>query len=197
MNNKKFLIDNFGTPFMQKADKFIDLLFEWTKVHSMTKANSKDEILKNIVDSVYPLTKINSFDSFVDIGTGAGFPGLIIAMAKPDVKCFLVEPKAKRVAFLNFAKNTLGLLNVEVVHSRAESFNPKISIDLVTSRAVADISLLFSLTQHLKSNQTEYLFYKGSSVLSEIDTFKNLKNYEIFEFGDNRNYLYIKREGLF
>lgn len=195
MNNKKWIIDNFGLEAFKLSDRFADLLLEWSKVHSLTRANSKEEIYKNIVDSIYPLQFVSSFENFADIGTGAGFPGLLLAIARPEAKAYLIEPKAKRVAFLNFVKNTLHLSNVEVVHARVENFSPR-SLDLITSRAVADVNLLFSLTAHLKSHETEYLLYKGSSVQSEISDTLNLKNYKIYNAGD-RNYLYIKREGLF
>lgn len=187
----------FDELFYQRCEQFITLLQDWGATHNFTspKALSKNEIEANIIDSVYPLKFLNHFDSFADIGTGAGYPGMLLAIARPDVKCALIEPKAKRVAFLNFVKNILKLPNVEVIHKRSQDV-PQREFDLITSRAVTNTSLLLSITNNLKSNDTEFLFYKGSLCEQEIQEAK-VNNYEVHSVGDFRNYLYIKREGLF
>ena len=187
----------FDELFYQRCEQFITLLQDWGATHNFTspKALSKNEIEANIIDSVYPLKFLNHFDSFADIGTGAGYPGMLLAIARPDVKCALIEPKAKRVAFLNFVKNILKLPNVEVIHKRSQDV-PQREFDLITSRAVTNTSLLLSITNNLKGNDTEFLFYKGSLCEQEIQEAK-VNNYEVHSVGDFRNYLYIKREGLF
>lgn len=187
----------FDEIFYSRCEKFIALLQDWGKTHNFTspKALATKEIEANIIDSVYPLRFLNHFDSFADIGTGAGYPGMLLAIARPDVKCALIEPKAKRVAFLNFVKNILKLENVEVIHKRAQDVPVK-HFDLITSRAVTNTSLLLSITQNLTSHETEFLFYKGSLCDQEVNEAK-INNYEIHSVGDFRNYLYIKREGLF
>jgi 16S rRNA (guanine527-N7)-methyltransferase len=130
-----------------------------------------------------------------DIGTGAGYPGMLLAIAYPSSQISLIEPRAKRVAFLNFVKSALKLDNVKVIQNRVENLPPQ-SFDLITSRAVTNTSLLLSITNNIASDDTEYLFYKGSICLSEIKDAK-IKNYEIIQSGEHRNYLYIKRKGLF
>jgi 16S rRNA (guanine527-N7)-methyltransferase len=187
----------FDELFYDRCNKFIALLQDWGATHNFTspKALSTNEIEANIIDSVYPLKFLNSFESFADIGTGAGYPGMILAIARPNVKCALIEPKAKRVAFLNFVKNILKLENVEVVHKRAQDVAPT-GFDLITSRAVTNTSLLLSITNNLKHNDTEFLFYKGSLCEQELEEVK-VNNYEIHQVGEYRNYLYIKRKGLF
>jgi 16S rRNA (guanine527-N7)-methyltransferase len=187
----------FDELFYERCEKFINMLQDWGTTHNFTspKALSKYEIEANIIDSVYPLKFLNSFNSFADIGTGAGYPGMLLAIARPDARCALIEPKAKRVAFLNFVKNILKLENVTVIHKRAQDIAPS-SYDLITSRAVTNSSLLLSITNNLVHNDTEFLFYKGSLLENELENIK-MKNHEIYPFGDFRNYLYIKREGLF
>lgn len=186
----------FDDVFYDRCQKFIALLQDWGATHNFTspKALATKEIEVNIFDSVYPLKFLNHFDSFADIGTGAGYPGMLIAIARPDVKCALIEPKAKRVAFLNFVKNILKLENVEVIHKRSQDVAP-CEYDLITSRAVTNTSLLLSITQNLKHNDTEFLFYKGSLCEDEVNEAK-LNEYEIHPYGEFRNYLYIKRKGL-
>ncbi|HFU74807.1 MAG TPA: 16S rRNA (guanine(527)-N(7))-methyltransferase RsmG [Arcobacter sp.] len=187
----------FDELFYDRCNKFITILQDWGATHNFTspKALANNEIEGNIIDSVYPLKFLNNFDSFADIGTGAGYPGMILAIARPDVKCALIEPKAKRVAFLNFVKNILRLENVEVLHKRAQDVAPN-GYDLITSRAVTNTSLLLSITNNLKHNDTEFLFYKGSLCEQELEDVK-VNNYEIHQVGEYRNYLYIKRKGLF
>jgi 16S rRNA (guanine527-N7)-methyltransferase len=187
----------FDKLFYEKCDMFVSLLQEWGAVHNFTssKALSTQEINLNIIDSIYPLTFLNHFNSFADIGTGAGYPGLLLSIAKPNIKATLIEPKGKKVAFLNFVKSALSLDNVEILHKKVQDIPPQ-SFELITSRAVTNISLLLSMTQHITFNETEFLFYKGSLCQDEMKEIK-LNKYDIIKSGKYRNYLYIKRKGLF
>jgi len=186
---------HFDELFYSRCEKFKALLKQWGAVHNLSAQLKDEQIEENIFDSVYPVKFINEFESLIDIGTGAGYPGMLLAVAKPEAKIVLCEPRAKRVAFLNFVKNTLELPNVEVVQNRAENLPPK-HYDLVTSRAVSNTALLISITSNLSSEDTEYLFYKGSMCDEEISGLE-FENYEIVKYGENRNYLYIKRKCLF
>ncbi len=175
--------------FYKQCNTFIDLLQQWGKVHNLSAELQTEKIEKNIIDSIYPLTFIKKENSFADIGTGAGYPGLILAMAQPKVKAYLIEPRAKRVAFLTYVKNSLGLDNVEIICNRVENVE-EICVDLITSRAVTNTALLLDLTQNIKHDNTSFLFYKGSMLQSELEEAK-IKNYKIVNIND-RNYLYIK-----
>lgn len=191
MNLRTILKERFGNDFVQKCDLFCEILLEWNKIHSMTKAKNFEQIYENIEDSVGFLDYFNDFNSFADIGTGAGFPGMIIAMAKPQVSSFLIEPRQKRAAFLNFAKNKIGLLNCTIVNDRAENFASNTKIDLVCSRAVGEAKILLEISKQFSNEQTQYLFFKGSSVENEL---KNLSEFEykIIKKNENRNYLIFK-----
>ncbi len=110
-------------------------------------------------------------------------------MARPEVIGYLVEPRAKRVAFLHFVKSTLGLSNLHILQSRVEDVKLDDKIDLITSRAVTNTKLLIDLTKHLSKEDTKYLFYKGTLVNDEVDGL-DLANKKIVQRGD-RNYLYF------
>jgi len=185
----------FDNLFYERCEKFITLLQQWGAVHSLSAQLKKEEIEDNIIDSIYPVKFLNSFETLADIGTGAGYPGMLLAIAYPEKKVSLIEPRAKRVAFLNFVKSALKLENVEVIQNRVENLSPQ-SFDLITSRAVTNTTLLISITNNISAIDTEYLFYKGSICEDEIKDAK-IKNYEIIQYGKHRNYLYIKRKGLF
>jgi 16S rRNA (guanine527-N7)-methyltransferase len=175
--------------FEDRVEIFTQALLEWSKIHNLTGGKDINSINSNIIDSIEPLDKIESFSRVLDIGSGAGFPGLIIAMKYPDIDVTLVEPRVKRVSFLNLMRLKLKLDRVKVIQKRVEDFSDE-SYDLITSRAVTNTKLLYDLSKHLSTNSTKYLFYKGSSVDKEID---NIKDYKIFHNDKTqRNYLYIK-----
>ena len=194
MSLKQLLEENnlfFDDRFYEDCEIFIKLLQQWGKVHNLSGRLSRSDIEENIFDSIYPLKFINSYTSFADIGTGAGYPGLILAMALRDVKSYLIEPRIKRVSFLNFVKASLKLDNLTVICSRVEEVKD-LQVNLITSRAVTNTSLLLDITKNIKKEDTSYLFYKGSMLETEIEIAK-INDYKIINRKD-RNYLYIKGE---
>ncbi|MDZ7817131.1 MAG: 16S rRNA (guanine(527)-N(7))-methyltransferase RsmG [Aliarcobacter sp.] len=190
---KQLLEENnlhFDEKFYEDCEVFIKLLQQWGKVHNLSGRLSKDDIEENILDSLYPLRFIDKYPSFADIGTGAGYPGLILAMAQRDVKAYLIEPRIKRVSFLNFVKATLKLDNLTVLCNRVEDVKD-LNVDLITSRAVTNTSLLLDITKNIKKDNSSYLFYKGSMLEDEIEIAKLNSNFKVVNRKD-RNYLYIK-----
>ena len=179
----------FDDKFYADCNVFIRLLQQWGKVHNLSGRLSREDIEENILDSIYPLSFIDKYESFADIGTGAGYPGLILAIAQRDVKSYLIEPRIKRVSFLNFVKASLKLDNLTVICNRVEEVKD-LQVDLITSRAVTNTSLLLDITKNIKKENSSYLFYKGSMLESEIEIAK-INDYKIVNRKD-RNYLYIK-----
>ena len=192
MSLKQLLEENnlsFENKFYEDSDVFIKLLQQWGMVHNLSGRLARSDIEENILDSLYSLNFIDKYESFADIGTGAGYPGLILAMALRDVKSYLIEPRIKRVSFLNFVKASLKLDNLTVICNRVEKVE-NLKVDLITSRAVTNTSLLLDITQNIKKENSSYLFYKGSMLESEIEIAK-INDYKIVNRKD-RNYLYIK-----
>ncbi|MDN5069221.1 16S rRNA (guanine(527)-N(7))-methyltransferase RsmG [Aliarcobacter butzleri] len=179
----------FENKFYEDCEVFVKLLQQWGTIHNLSGRLTRDDIYENILDSLYPLTFIEQYDSFADIGTGAGYPGLILAIALRDTKAYLIEPRIKRVSFLNFVKATLRLDNLVVLCNRVEELKD-LQVDLITSRAVTNTSLLLDITKNIKKPNSSYLFYKGSMLESELENAK-VNNYKIVNKKD-RNYLYIK-----
>ena len=189
---KQLLEENnlsFEDRFYEDCEVFIKLLQQWGMVHNLSGRLTRGDIEENILDSLYPLSFIGKYKSFADIGTGAGYPGLILAMAQRDVKSYLIEPRIKRVSFLNFVKASLKLDNLTVICNRVEKVED-LQVDLITSRAVTNTSLLLDITKNIKKENSSYLFYKGSMLEDEIEVAK-LNSYNIVNRKD-RNYLYIK-----
>lgn len=177
---------------MQKEQfkKFTDLLLEWNKIHNLTGAKTPADVERNIEDSIFPTTFIKEPISILDVGTGAGFPGLILAIAYPSVPTVLCEPRKKRAMFLKYVAMELELSNVEVVKKRVEDYDAE-PFGLISSRAVTDTKMLLDLTAHLQDEKTEFLFYKGEKVFSELELVEQKLDYDIIE-KNQRNYLYIK-----
>ncbi len=174
----------------KKLKKFTELLLEWNKIHNLTGAKTPFEVEKNIDDSLFPTTFIEKPTSILDVGTGAGFPGMILAIAYPDIRTVLCEPRQKRASFLKYVAMELELSNVEVAKIRVEDYSSE-PFGLISSRAVTDTKMLLNLTNHLQSKDTKYLFYKGEQVFNEIEAVDSSLDYDIIE-KNQRNYLYIK-----
>jgi len=177
---------------IENLERFADLLHEWNQIHNLTGAKTIAAIYDNIVDSLYPLTFIKIPKTLLDVGTGAGFPGLVLAIALPDTEVVLAEPLKKRVSFLKYAAIDLGLKNVKVEAKRVEAVEHE-AFDMISSRAVTNTKLLLDLTSHISDEHTEYLFYKGSRVFDEVAQVEGDLTYDIIQ-KNQRNYLYIKNE---
>ena len=175
---------------ISKLEGFASLLHEWNQIHNLTGAKTIDAIYVNIVDSLFPLTFIERPKTLLDVGTGAGFPGLVLAIALPSTKVVLAEPLKKRVSFLKYAAIDLELSNVSVEAKRVESVDHE-AFDLISSRAVTNTKLLLDLTSKISDTHTEYLFYKGSRVFDEIEDVQHQLRYDIVQ-KNQRNYLHIK-----
>jgi len=183
---------HLGDEIVVGLEKFALLLHEWNQIHNLTGAKTIATIYDNIADSLYPLTFIKIPKTLLDVGTGAGFPGLVLAIALPGTEVVLAEPLKKRVSFLKYAAIDLGLKNVKVEARRVESVEHE-PFDLISSRAVTNTKLLLDLTSRISDGHTKYLFYKGSRVFDEVAQVEGDLRYDIIQ-KNQRNYLYIKNE---
>lgn len=104
-----------------------------------------------------------------DIGSGAGLPGLVLAIGRPDLRITLVEPLLRRTTFLDEAVEEMGLMNVEVIRDRAEALHGRATYDVVTSRAVAPLDRLAGWSLPLVASGGSMLAMKGASAQREID----------------------------
>jgi len=108
----------------------------------------------------------------LDVGSGAGLPGIVIAIMKPETEVFVLDSVGKKCRFMQAVKSELALENLIIVNSRVESFKPKKSFSQITSRAFAEVSKTIQLTKHLLEENGRYLLMKGSNVLEEdVDNF--------------------------
>lgn len=117
-----------------------------------------------------------------DIGSGAGLPGLVLAIARPDVTFILIEPMERRVAWLNEQVAELGLANVEVLRARAEDVRLDEPLDQVTARAVSAFRKLLPLTAPLLRDGGELVLMKGAAAQAEVDAAaKEIRRFKVHE----------------
>lgn len=160
--------------------KYFELLVEWNEFMNLTAITEYDEVMKkHFVDS---LSLIKTFDvsrkvTVIDVGTGAGFPGLALKIAYPNLQVTLLDSLNKRISFLNEVISQLGLTGVETVHGRAEDYaKPGIlrgKFDLCVSRAVANMSTLCEYCLPFVKTGGEFISYKSEKINEEMEVAKN------------------------
>ena len=167
---------------IEKLDKFYKLLIEWNKKINLTRIEDEKEVyLKHFYDSltIVKVVDLNKINTVCDVGTGAGFPGIVLKIVFPNLKITLIDSLQKRVNYLNTIIKELNLNNIEAVHARGEEYKGK--FDLVTSRAVANIEKLVKYTMHLVSPSGIFVAMKGDidNELTEDIKRKLSKKYKI------------------
>lgn len=148
---------------MDKLDKFYHLMIEWNKKINLTRITEEEDVyLKHYYDSltISKVVDLNNIETLCDVGTGAGFPGLVIKIMFPNIKVKLIDSLQKRVNYLNEVIKELKLEDIEAIHTRGEEYKEK--FDLVTSRAVANIEKLVDYTMHLVAEKGIFVAMKGN-----------------------------------
>lgn len=166
-----------------KYNKFItykNLLQEWNEKINLTAITEDEEVIKkHFIDCIKAFSE-NQFKeakTLIDVGTGAGFPGLPIAIMKEDLNITLLDSLNKRVNFLNIVKNSLNLTNVTTIHSRAEdgARNKELreKFDIATSRAVANMAVLSEFCLPYVKVGGYFIALKGPAITDELNDAKN------------------------
>lgn len=179
--------ENCSDEFIEKEKIYTSTLLDFRKTHNITALKSINDVVENIKDSIYPIKYLDlDIKNVADIGSGAGFPAIHLALILKDIEFTLYEPIKKKSAFLHLIRTKLDLKNVQIVSKRAEQSDKK--FDLITSRAVTKVNILLEICKNLKTSKSRFLLYKGSNVKNELS--ENIR-YDIFK-KDDRRYVYIK-----
>jgi 16S rRNA (guanine527-N7)-methyltransferase len=146
---------------------YIDLLIKWNKTYNLTSLTTKEDIITtHLLDCLSIVNKIDG-QRILDVGSGAGLPGLMIALARPTSNLCLIDKVAKKTFFMKQVALELELNNVEVIHGRAEDLRVKNPFDTIVSRAFSEVEKFISLTQHLISKQGTWLIMKSKKIMTE------------------------------
>ena len=169
MNKELFIeeLSKLNVPLSEKQleqlDKYYELLIEWNEKINLTRITEYEDVyLKHFYDSltIAKVVDLSTKQTLCDVGTGAGFPGVVLKIVYPNLKITLVDSLQKRVNYLNEIVKELGLEDIHAIHSRGEDF--KETFDVVTARAVANIEKLVTYTMHLVNKNGIFVAMKGN-----------------------------------
>ena len=190
---------------------YYDLLIEWNSFMNLTAITEFNEVIdKHFIDSlaICEYVDFKNGDSLIDIGTGAGFPGIPLKIVFPELRITLLDSLNKRIKFLDTVIESLGLENVETIHGRAEDFAKQQSYrekyDFVISRAVANLATLSELCIPFAKEDKYFVSYKAEKCNEELEEAKKAISilggkvekqieYKLPDTDMNRNLLLIKK----
>lgn len=149
--------------------EYVALLHKWNRVHNLTAVREPQKMLyQHVLDSLAVLPHLAAAKSLADVGSGAGLPGIPLALARPDLAVTLIDSSHKKAAFLRQACALLPLPNAAVVCARAEGWRPAEKFDAVISRAFSDLAEFVQLAGHLCAPGGVLLAMKGVYPYDEL-----------------------------
>ena len=160
----------------EKLLHYVTLVQKWNKVYNLTAVRDADQMLTHhLLDSLAVVPHVAAVKTILDVGSGAGLPGLPLALALPDARVTLLDSNQKKAAFLNQAVIELHLANVNVVCERVEKYQPRQRFDLVISRAFSALREFVVLAGSLVAPGGTLLAMKGVHPLAEITQLNTIK----------------------
>jgi 16S rRNA (guanine527-N7)-methyltransferase len=152
-----------------KLAAYLELVEKWNRVHNLTAVREASQMVTlHVMDSLSVLPYVAEATTLLDVGTGAGLPGIPLAIARPQMRVTLLDSSHKKCAFLQQAKTELALANVEVVCDRVENWKPPKPFDVVVSRAFSDLADFVEQAKHLVAPGGRLMAMKGVYPFDEI-----------------------------
>lgn len=169
MNKELFILElkklniDLSDKQLEQLDKYYKLLIDWNEKINLTRITEYEDVyLKHFYDSltIAKVVDLSTKTTLCDVGTGAGFPGVVLKIVYPNLKITLIDSLQKRVNYLNEIVKEIGLEDIHAIHSRGEDYKEK--FDVVTARAVANIEKLVTYTMHLVNKNGVFVAMKGN-----------------------------------
>ena len=156
-------------PTQRRLLDYLALIHKWNKVHNLTAIRDPEEMVTlHLLDSLtmlpylpHPQASGVSSEHLLDVGSGAGLPGIVIALTRPDLRVTTLDSVGKKATFMRQAKAELKIDNLQVVGGRVEDFSPEQPFDVIVSRAFSEMDLFVRLTRHLLKPGGHWLAMKG------------------------------------
>ncbi|MBC7755803.1 MAG: 16S rRNA (guanine(527)-N(7))-methyltransferase RsmG [Bdellovibrio sp.] len=170
---------NISRETQEKLLAYLALLHKWNKVYNLTAVRDPLEMVTlHLLDSLSVLPYIGS-NNLLDVGSGGGLPGIVLAICKPELQVTTIDTVQKKAIFMRQVKGELDLSNLTVVHARVESYQPSDKFEAIVSRAFSDVGLFVKLTQHLITQNGQWLAMKGQVPHEELASLQEIEKYTI------------------
>lgn len=171
-----WIATRYGVVAVDRLKRFVDLLVDENRVQNLIAPSTIPQIwVRHVVDSAQLLDLVPAtWSTWLDVGTGGGFPGLVIAILAPDRKVAMVEPRRKRAEFLESIAATLSLPNASVRHMRVEALAT--SFDIISARAVAPLPKVLSGAAACAGKSTIWVLPRGSVDMTATERLRSLKS---------------------
>jgi len=154
---------------------YLDLLGKWNKTYNLTAILEPERMLTHHILDSLAVSPYLLDGSLLDVGSGAGFPGLPLAIVRPDIKVTVMDASQKKCGFMQQVVIELGLANVSVQHARVENFQVQKKYEQIVSRAFSDLSEFVRLSSHLLAPGGHWLAMKGVHPEEEITRLKEVR----------------------
>jgi len=149
---------------------YLALLQKWNKAYNLTAIRDEAGMVAlHLLDSLAVHPAVADVQRIIDVGTGPGLPGIVLAIMNRDKDFTLLDSNGKKTRFLFQAKTALGLTNVTIVNDRVEAYNPEQPFDMIVSRAFASLADMTGWCHHLRADNGCFLAMKGQYPQQEID----------------------------
>jgi len=146
----------------EKLMDYLALMFKWNSVYNLTSLRDPMQMVTHhLLDSLAAVPAFAQAHNVLDVGSGGGLPGIVLAVVRPDMKVSMIDTVHKKTAFLTQVKAELGLSNVTVYTARVEQLQVSDKFDVITSRAFADLSDFVNWSSHLLADGGRYIALKG------------------------------------
>jgi len=154
----------------EKLMDYLALMFKWNSVYNLTSLRDPMQMVTHhLLDSLAAVPAFAQAHNVLDVGSGGGLPGIVLAIVRPDMKVSMIDTVHKKTAFLTQVKAELGLSNVTVYTARVEQLQVSDKFDVITSRAFADLSDFVNWSSHLLADGGRYIALKGVAPKDEQD----------------------------
>jgi len=159
---------NLSDQMIDQLMVYLNLIEKWNRVYNLTAIRERDEMIKlHFLDSLSILNHVE-MEHVLDVGSGAGFPGIVLAITKPELKVTVMDSVNKKTTFMQQVKSELSLTNLNVVNARVEEYQPTILFDSVITRAFSSVQNMLSMTQHILQKDGAWLAMKSKDVKEEL-----------------------------